>query len=376
MTNQSSKHGNQQEPQDDSLFEWRGRNVLRVWIAFFLVVFFILFLLLLWKAVPVLLLMFAGSLIALALRYLSDAFSRITRIPPLWSLTIVLVVLIAGSVVGGYLAFPTIAEQTRELGENLRESLTDLEDRMRDTKTGSYLIGQIEGIGEEAEGNGAIWPRLAGLFTTTFTAIAGFFLTLTIGIFFAYNPRMYVCGFLRLVPLAKRKRTCQVISQLGFTLRWWMVGQLISMAVLAVTTWLMLWLLGVPLGFILGLLTGLLTFVPYLGPIIAAIPILLIAFVESPQLALYVLILYLIIQNAEANVLMPIIFQKTVHLPPVLTIVAQILLGAIFGLVGVILATPLMAAGITIIKMVYVEDVLGDSMDRPVPQEPEPVKQE
>lgn len=356
--------------QDDSLFEFRGRNVMRVWTVFFLVVLFVLFLLFLWKAVPVLLLLFAGALVALGLRFLSDNLSRLTRIPPRLSLTLVLVVLIGTSAVGGTLAAPTIAEQMRELGENLRESLADLEEKMRSTEVGDYILSRVDGLGEEVEEASAIWERLAGLFTTTFGAVAGLFLTLTIGIFLAYNSGLYVSGFLRLIPLPKRQRAAEIVAHLGHTLRWWMVGQLISMGVLAVTTWLMLWILGVPLAFILGLLTGLLTFVPYLGPIIAAVPILLIAFVESPTLALYVLILYLVIQNVEANVLMPIVFQKTVHLPPVLTLIAQVLLGGMFGLVGVILATPLMAAGIELVKMIYVEDVIGDDMSRPAGEHP------
>jgi predicted PurR-regulated permease PerM len=125
----------------------------------------------------------------------------------------------------------------------------------------------------------------------------------------------------------------------------------------------------VPLAVALGLLTGILTFVPYLGPLLAAIPILLIAFVESPTLMLTVLVLYLLIQNVESSIIMPMIFRRTVHLPPVLTIIAQILLGAIFGFVGVILATPLMAAGLSLVKLIYVEDTLGDSFEQPVVRE-------
>jgi predicted PurR-regulated permease PerM len=371
MSEQSRESPETDPSQDPSLFEWRKRNVLRGWTIFFLAVLFVLFLLILWQAVPVLLLMFAGALVALALRFASDYLAYLTKLSAKWSLSIVLVVLILLSVGGGFIAAPAITEQSRALVDNLHESMANLETTMRGTDIGNWIIGYIENLGEELENVSVIWARLAGMFTTTFGAIAGFFLTLTIGLFFAYNPRLYISGFLRLVPLAKRQRFCEIISHLGHTLRRWIVGQLISMAVLAVSTWVMLWILGVPLAFILGLLTGLLTFIPYLGPIIAVIPILLIAFVESPTLALYVLVLYLLIQNVEANVLMPIIFQKTVHLPPVLTIIAQILLGSIFGLIGVVLATPLMAAGIDLVKMIYVEDVLGDTMQQEVPFEPE-----
>jgi predicted PurR-regulated permease PerM len=365
MNKDPESYDSRKDSGHEALFDWRGRTVHLAWTLFFLVVLFILFLLLMWQAMPVLLLMFAGSLVALALRFVSDNFSCFTRIPPLWSLTLVLFLLVGASIIGGIMAAPVIADQFQELGQNLQQSIYDLERQIRDTEAGKWIIEHIEGLGEEAENAGAVWTQLAGMFTTTFGAIAGFFLILTIGVFFAYNPQLYIKGFLRLIPLGKRERTCEIITQLGHTLRWWMVGQLISMLVLTISTWLMLWLLGVPLAFILGLLTGLLTFIPYLGPIIALIPILLIAFMESPTLALWVLVLYLLIQNVEANILMPIIFQKTVHLPPVLTIIAQILLGGIFGFVGIILATPLMAAGINLVKMIYVEDVLQDTFEEP-----------
>lgn len=325
-----------------------------------------------WKAIPVLLLIFAGTLFALALRFVSDALSRWTRIPALLSLTLVLVVTLASIAVGFVMAAPSLIEQFRDLGEGLEESLIEFEEWVRDSTTGQLMVGWVEGLGENGEEESDIWGQVAGVFTTTFAAVAGFFLTLIIGIFLAYNPRMYVSGFLRLIPMDCRRRAGEILECLGETLRWWMVGQLISMLVLAVSTWLMLWILGVPLAFILGLLTGLLTFIPYLGPLIALVPIMLIAFVESPALAVYVLAFYLVIQNLESNVLMPIIFQKTVHLPPVLTIIAQILLGAIFGFVGIVLATPLMAAGIVLVKMIYVQDVLGDSGEEPVREVPTP----
>lgn len=343
----------------------RENRVIRIWRLFFLTVLFVLFLLLLWQAVSVLLLLFAGALVALALRFISDKLSQFTRIPIRWSLTVVLVVIIGGGLTGAVLAAPTIAEQLHDLASNLRDSVLSLERRLRDSEAGPALLDWIGDLGA-GEGLPEMWEGVAGVFTTTFGAVAAFFLTLIVGVFLAYSPTLYVRGFLRLIPIAKRPRASEMIDEVANTLRWWMVGQLISMVFLAVSTWLMLWILGVPLAPILGLLTGAFTFIPYLGPVIALIPILLVAFAESPTLMFTVLVLYLVIQNVESNVLMPIVFQKTVHLPPVLTIIAQVLLGTIFGFVGIILATPLMAAGITLVKMIYVEDVLGDSLQKPV----------
>jgi predicted PurR-regulated permease PerM len=353
-----------------SSFRPGTRRVSRIWGIVFLAALFITFMLVVWKALTVLLLLFAGALIAVGLRFLSDNLSKYTGIPPLWSLTIVLVVILAGTVTGIILAAPAVVQQVQELSTGLQTSIKQLDETLRKHEAGKWLLDQLWGIQQEVEGAPDMWTRVAGLFTTTFGAIAGFLLTLVVGIFLAYSPMLYVNGFLRLIPLDKRPRACEIISELGHTLRWWMVGQLISMLILLVTTWIMLWILGVPLAFMLGLITGLLTFIPYLGPIIALAPILLIALVESPTLALWVFALYMVIQNVESSVIMPIVFKKTVHLPPVLTIIAQILLGAIFGFLGIVLATPLMATGIVLVRMIYVEDVIGDDMEQPVKEQP------
>ncbi len=355
-------------PQEPTMFNGSPRQMRQVWTFFFLVVFFAVFLLFLRQAVPVLLILFSGVLIALALRFVSDHFSKFTKIPPRWSLTIVLLVLFVGSGIGIFFTAPVIWAQVNELGQELQDSVTQLKTSLLQTTLGRAVVEQLPGL--EDFGEKIPWMGLASFFGTTLGAITGFFLTLTVGIFLAYSPELYISGFLRLIPKPKRARTCEIISDLGHTLRWWMVGQFISMLILFISTWIMLLILGVPLAFVLGLLTGLLTFIPYLGPIIALIPILLIAFVESPTLALWVLGLYMVIQNVEANVIMPLIFQKTVHLPPAMTLVAQVLLGGMLGFIGIVLATPLMAAGIVVVKRIYVEDVIKDDMNTPVKEMP------
>lgn len=327
-------------------------------------------LLLLWQAVFVLALLFASALIAIALRFLSDNLSRITRIPPVWSLSLVLLLIVVGTGVGFAAAAPVFWEQMKELTKSLQQSIDQLVKMLRGTEGGQWLIEQIPETGDMTGYGSEIWRGIAGLFGTTFGAITGVIVTLIVAIFLAYDPRLYIAGILRLVPKERRHRASEILVDLGHTLRLWMVGQLISMAVLFVSTWVMLWILEVPLAFLLGLITGLLTFIPYLGPIIALVPILLIAFVESPTLALWVLGLYLVIQNLEANVLMPIIFKKTVHLPPALTVVAQLLLGGMLGFIGIILATPLMAVAMVLVRMIYVEDVLKDNVEQPLKEMP------
>jgi predicted PurR-regulated permease PerM len=170
-------------------------------------------------------------------------------------------------------------------------------------------------------------------------------------------------GVVTLVRPARRTRARQVLRQLGDALRGWLFGQLIDMAIVAVLTGVGLLLLGIPLALSLAVLAGLFNFVPYIGAIAGAVPAVLIAFGQSPGDALWVALLFAVVQTAEGYLIMPQIQKRTVHLPPALTILSQTVLGTLFGAFGLILATPAVAAGLVAIRMIYVEDILGDRAD-------------
>ena len=136
------------------------------------------------------------------------------------------------------------------------------------------------------------------------------------------------------------------------------------MAAVAVLSGVGLWLIGVPLALALGLIAGLLDFIPYVGPWLGAAPAVLLALAEGPAEAVWTAILFLVIQQVEGNVLMPVIQKRASALPPVLTILAVVAFGVLFGFMGVFLATPLLLVLIILVRMIYVEDVLGDRSDR------------
>jgi predicted PurR-regulated permease PerM len=343
-----------------------GGFAARVGTALLIVSLFVVVVLALWNAAQVLLLFFAAMLLAVLLRTAAHPVSRWTKLSTRWSLTLVLVLLLVFTVAAGWLAAPKVTEQFMELRDSVLESIGSLADRLDDTPVGNIIEDRVSEITENTNDKNRIWKKLGGIFSTTFGAVAGILVFLISSIFLAYNPRLYLAGIIRLVPLARRARTCEVFTALGHTLQGWLIGQAISMVFLFATTWIMLALLGMPLAFILALVTGLATFVPYIGPLLALVPILLVAFVEDPMLAVYTGGLYMVIQNVEANVLMPLIFQRTVHLPPALTIAGQLILGGIFGVLGFILATPLTAVAMVLAQKLYVEDVLGDAMENEV----------
>jgi predicted PurR-regulated permease PerM len=195
------------------------------------------------------------------------------------------------------------------------------------------------------------------------SAIISIVVVLFVGLYLAFDPDTYRRGVLRLVPRRHRRRGAEVLGVVGYTLQWWLFGQLLAMLVVGTIMGVGLAVLGVPLALALGVLAGLFEFIPTFGPILAFIPALLLAFQQGTDTALWVLGLYALLQTFEAYMLTPIIQQRAVHLPPVLTIAAQVFLGTTLGAIGLLVAVPLVAVILVLVKMLYVEDKLGDDLD-------------
>jgi predicted PurR-regulated permease PerM len=201
---------------------------------------------------------------------------------------------------------------------------------------------------------------VGGFFSSTVGVVGNVLMTCLLAVYFASEPRLYIRGLIKLFPKSRRHRVTQIVASVGETLRWWLIGKAGSMIFIGLLTWIGLSILGVPLALTLGLIAGLLSFIPNFGPIISAVPALLLAFIESPTTALYVLILYIGVQLVESNVVTPLIERETVELPPALTIIFQLALAVMVGGLGLILATPLLAVIMVVIQMVYIQDILGD----------------
>jgi predicted PurR-regulated permease PerM len=168
---------------------------------------------------------------------------------------------------------------------------------------------------------------------------------------------MYRNGFLLLLPEGARDRVGKALDASGRALRMWLRGQVLSMAAVGVLTALGLWAVGVPMAIPLGILAGILDFVPFIGPLAAAIPGILVAFSQGPQVALYAALVYLAVQFVEGNVIMPMAQQWAVNLPPVLGLLAIVAFGVVFGFLGVLFAVPLAVVVHVLVQRLWVQDV-------------------
>jgi predicted PurR-regulated permease PerM len=208
-----------------------------------------------------------------------------------------------------------------------------------------------------------VLSRVGGYFSTTVGALTNIALMILLAIYLASEPKTYIRGFAKLFPQDNRKRVREVLYQIGETLSWWLIGKGASMLFIGLLTWIGLYFIGVPLALTLGLIAGLLSFIPNFGPIFSAIPAILLAFINSPTSALYVLALFVGVQIIESNIVTPLIERRTVELPPVLTVVSQLALAVLFGAVGLILATPILAVVMVLVQTIYIQDILGEETE-------------
>jgi predicted PurR-regulated permease PerM len=312
----------------------------------------------------ILLLVFAAVLLAVVLRSATDLLTAYARIPQGISLALVLLGFLVLLVLGVWRVGPVIAEGIYELVQVIPRSVEQVRAIIEGNDWAErFLAGILE---DDVMVPGDALARLAGVFSTAVGAVISLLFTLLLGLYFSVQPQLYLDGVVRLVPPAHRTRAREVIRHLGYVMRWWLLGRLLTMALVGVATWIGLRLLGVPLAMTLALLSGLLTFVPVVGPIVATVPAAIMALTVEPILALYVIILYLIVQNVESALLTPLILHRVVAMPPAFLLSFQLILSVTLGIVGLVLAAPLAVVVMVLVQLLYIEDVLGD---RPRPSE-------
>ena len=193
--------------------------------------------------------------------------------------------------------------------------------------------------GQVLSGVGTVTKALTGLFG----GFATVFLILIIGIYVAFEPRLYERGVEWFAPRRHRKRFSDTLERMAATLRRLMAGRLLGMLVEGVFTWIALALLGVPMAALLGILTGLLAFIPNVGAVLSGLLMALVGFSVDFETGLYAIGVYLFVQTFDGYVVIPMIAKKTVDLAPALVLGAQLVFGILFGILGLLLADPLMA---------------------------------
>jgi predicted PurR-regulated permease PerM len=323
------------------------------------------FLFLAWQAAFSLLIVFAGVLLAALLDACARALASVFPASRAWRLTVVTLVLIAALGFGLVWGAGKLPEQTRLLLKVMDAQLDVLQQHL--------LAFGVDLFGPEGGRDFARWLFSdQGRLLSNAQMILGrasSFLTSTLiilflGILFAFDPASYRDGLVLLVKLPYRARVMSVLNEMGSVLRLWFVGQVVRIVFMTVCVWGALYFVGLPGPFVLGLQAGLSNFIPYLGPIVAVIPIALVAMPLGASALVWAVAIYTIIQSAEGYVIGPLIQRQAVEIPPAWTLTAIVLFGALFGVMGIALAMPLFAIGRVAVLRFYVEDCLGDDLSK------------
>jgi predicted PurR-regulated permease PerM len=205
-----------------------------------------------------------------------------------------------------------------------------------------------------------LWENLGTIATTTMGGLLDFLVFIVVGVSLAIEPNRYIDALVRLAPIKNRPRAREIFTILGEQLESWLVARFLTMVAVGLITAMGLWLLGVPNILVLSLLAGLLEFIPVVGPILASVPAILLGLLISPLFAFYIALFYWFVQSLESYLISPLLHQKIVKLAPALVIIAELVMALTLGFIGLVIATPLLVVTIVLIRLVYLENILGD----------------
>ncbi len=310
----------------------------------------------------VLLLVFAGALVAVFLGGVARYLSNYTLLARPVALTLIIAALLGISFGLALVAGPRIVDQAVQLADRLPNALRRLQTMIQQHEWSRRLLAEAPALRELIPASTDVIGGITNVFSQTLGAITRVLIVLLIGVYGAVNPQGYVQSIVMLVPKTDRSRAREVMHALGRVLRWWLVGRFVSMAIVGALTTTGLWIIGVPSPLALGLIAAVLEFVPYIGPLLAAGPALLVALMLSAEKLAYVALLYGIVQFLESYFINPLVQERAVSILPAALITAQVIMGVLAGPTGIALATPLAVSTIVLIQMLYIEDVLGDSV--------------
>ena len=346
----------------------------------FATIFFLLLLWFVYSIAEILLLLFIAVLFSLYLGAITDTLQRRLAVPR--PLGMLLAILLTVAAVTGivYLIVPPVAEQTGELITQLPSQLEAWEDQLIALAEKSPMMVNFFGRIEEGEsyvGNiaaeiGSYFRGVVPYVFSGMTFLIHFISVAVMGIYLTLRPAMYREGLIALAPPVHRELVRDILTDLAGTLRAWIVGQLIAMFSLGLLTWIGLVILGVPYALAFGVFTGLVAIVPFFGTLVSTLlPAIFVLGQGHPVQALMVALLGVVVHLVEANFIAPMIMERQVSLPPVLTLLSVLVMAHLMELIGLLVAVPVLASAIVIVRRIYVHRVLeGKGFRRAVRDQP------
>ena len=307
----------------------------------------------LWLLVDLLLLLFACALVSLILLTITNAVRRRTRLP--FGVALALAVLGLLVLIGGAFAFfgTTLQGEFAELSTRLPGAWTSVQGQLRNSPIGAQILERAQGLAPSGQ---AVVNAATTALTAVGGAVSGLIIVLIGGLYLAAQPTLYAVGLLRLIPPRARGPAAETLDAISVSLKNWLKGQALGMLFVGLATGLGLWLVGVPAAWAIGLVAGLAEFVPYLGILVAGIPAILLGFGQGTDTGLWTIGVLIAVQQIQGNLVMPLLQNRMVDLPPAVTIFGIIAAGILFGVAGVLLATPLTIVVLVLVRRLYLEE--------------------
>jgi len=332
----------------------------KVWHTVAIVALLVVSILIARVAFNVLLMVLAGSLISVYFHGMGDIIERRTK----FSRRISMAISVAGSFVILALLLwfmgTKIQSQVAVLSESLPNTINNAKAQLAETPIGQKILDYVGGDNTEK-----MAVTVQKFFSTSFGVLGDIYLIIFLGMFFTVSPSLYKDGIIKLFPERNKPLAKKVIDRTSLALKGWLKGMMLSMVLITIMISTGLSIIGIPVALVLGLLTGLLKLIPNFGSLAAMIPGVLLGLTIGPNTAIITALLYMLSQTIVSNIVTPLIQKKMINIPPALTIISQVIMGTLSGVLGIILAVPLLAIIIILVDELYVKKINPDIADSP-----------
>jgi predicted PurR-regulated permease PerM len=310
---------------------------------------------LVWKAADILLLAFGAVLIGQLVWLVAEPFSRWGRLShraALVAAAFLILICLGGTL---WLFGSRMANDFSDVLARAGSAVTQLRAGMQQSEFGRFILGQVGG------GGGLNLPSLVSRFLSlSITTLEAALILVITAAYLTAQPALYREGLVQLFPRRLRPEIDELLGELGRALRLWLLGQFIQMAIIGAMSTLAVWLIGLPSPLALGVIAGVAEFIPYVGPVLAAIPALLVAFTQGSDAAVWTLVAYILIHQAEGHLVAPLVQLYMISIPPAMLLVVIATVGVIFGPLGLFLAAPLTVMLYVAVKKLWVRDTLKE----------------
>jgi predicted PurR-regulated permease PerM len=316
---------------------------------------------LVWLLFGVILMGMGAVLIAVLLNLGAEPLTRwlrLSRGSALFTSGMIIACIVGAAV---YYLTATQASQLQDVLQRVHQAADSIRAGLQGSEIGSFILSHVQGENITVSG------IATGIFGVSFTFLSALVISVFGGIYLAAQADVYRDGLIQLLPHRLRANGAETLEDIANALRLWMLGQMIGMVLIGLLTTLAAWLIGLPSALALGLIAGLFEFIPYVGPILGAIPAILIAATQGLETVLWTVAAYTLIQQVEGHLIAPLISREMVYIPPLVLILGIVAITTLFGRYAAIFAAPLAVIIFVAVKKLYIRDSLGDPT--PIPGE-------